>query len=75
MDDYVLGVDQPITETKGVCIAVIHRTDDDDDKLIVVPDNGLSFEEISRAWPTSLVEKLTEFQEKWFKHVILRNKI
>jgi len=35
LDVYVLGVDTPITETKGVCIAVIRRTDDDDDKLIV----------------------------------------
>jgi len=27
-----------------------------------------------QAWPTSLLEKLTEFQEKWFKHMILRKK-
>ena len=72
-DVYVLGIDKPINKITGVCIAVIHRTNDNDDKLVVTP-NGEDFsdEEISKAWPTSLVEKLVEFQEKWFKHVILR---
>lgn len=64
LDAYVLGVDGPITNTRGVCIAIIHRTDDDDDKLIVTQD-GQDFSD-------SEIEKLTEFQEKWFKHVILR---
>lgn len=67
LDAYVLGVDQPVAETKGVCIAVIHRTDDDDDKLIISPD-GKDFSDVE-------IEKLTLFQEKWFKHVILRKKI
>jgi inorganic pyrophosphatase len=67
LDAYVLGVDKPITEIKGVCVAVIRRTDDDDDKLIVTP-NGEDFSDIE-------IEKLTQFQEKWFKHVILRMKI
>ena len=67
LDAYVLGVDEPLTDTKGVCIAVIRRTDDDDDKLIISPNN----EDFS----DSEIEKLTEFQEKWFKHVILRKKI
>lgn len=67
LDAYVLGIDVPITETKGICIAVIRRTDDDDDKLIVtLNDKDFSDAEI---------EKLTQFQEKWFKHVILRKKI
>jgi len=72
-DVYVLGIDKPINKITGVCIAVIHRTNDNDDKLVVTP-NGEDFsdEEISKAWPTSLVEKLVEFQEKYFKHVILR---
>ena len=72
-DVYVLGIDKPISKIIGVCIAVIHRTNDNDDKLVVTP-NGEDFsdEEISKAWPTSLVEKLVEFQEKYFKHVILR---
>jgi len=67
LDAYVLGVDGPITKTRGVCIAVIRRTDDVDDKLIVTQD-GKDFSD-------SEIEKLTEFQEKWFKHVILRKKI
>jgi len=72
-DLYVLGIDKPVDKIIGVCIAVIHRTNDNDDKLVVTP-NGEDFsdEEISKAWPTSLVEKLVEFQEKYFKHVILR---
>jgi len=72
-DVYVLEIDKPISKIIGVCIAVIHRTNDNDDKLVVTP-NGEDFsdEEISKAWPTSLVEKLVEFQEKYFKHVILR---
>ena len=72
-DLYVLGIDKPVDKIIGVCIAVIHRTNDNDDKLVVTP-NGEDFsdEEISKAWPTSLVEKIVEFQEKYFKHVILR---
>jgi len=64
LDVYVLGVDEPLTEFYGKCIGVIHRTNDDDDKLIVVPDGlHLSDEEI---------EDKVSFQEKWFKHILLR---
>ena len=75
-DVYVLGIDKPSDKIIGVCIAVIHRTNDNDDKLVVTP-NGEDFsdEEISKAWPTSLVEKIVEFQEKYFKHVILRKSL
>lgn len=66
LDAYVLGIDTPITKTTGICIAVIRRTDDDDDKLIVTQDG--------KDLTDSEIEKLTEFQEKWFKHVILRSK-
>jgi inorganic pyrophosphatase len=67
LDAYVLGVDKPIAKTTGICIAVIHRTDDDDDKLVVTP-NGEDFSNAE-------IEKLIEFQEKWFKHIIFRMKI
>lgn len=64
LDAYVLGVDEPLETFSGVCVAVIHRTDDDDDKLIVVKEGtDISDEEI---------EKQTAFQEQWFKHILLR---
>ncbi|MGI5846071.1 MAG: Type 1 glutamine amidotransferase-like domain-containing protein [Alphaproteobacteria bacterium] len=65
LDAYVLGINKPMDEFTGRCIAIIHRTDDDDDKLIVVPDSTkITDEEI---------ESLTAYQEKWFKHIIIRN--
>ena len=66
LDAYVLGVSGPIEKMTGICIAVIHRTDDDDDKLVVTP-NGEDFSDKE-------IEKMVEFQEKWFKHIILRKK-
>jgi len=64
LDAYYLGVGKPLKKAKGICIAVIHRINDNSDKLIVVSKGiKLSDEEI---------EKQTRFQEKWFKHVIIR---
>lgn len=64
LDAYVLGLDKPIDKTVGVCIAVIHRIDDNDDKLVITT-KGEDFSDKE-------IEKLVEFQEKWFKHLILR---
>jgi|SRR3989344_3788566 len=64
LDAYYLGVDNPLNNAKGKVIAIIHRFDDDDDKLVVVPENiNLVDEEI--------LEKV-HFQEKWFKSFIVR---
>ena len=64
LDAYVLGIDKPEEDFKGKCIAVIHRTNDDDDKLIVVPENvDFSDEEIRH---------LTNFQEQYFESEIIR---
>lgn len=64
LDCYVLGIDEPIGEFEGRCIAVIHRTNDDDDKLIIVPEGkNYSDEEI---------RKLTYFQEQYFESEIIR---
>jgi len=64
LDAYVLKIDQPLKEFKGKVIAIIHRLDDDDDKLIVIPEEeNITNEEI---------EKSVEFQEKFFKHEIIR---
>lgn len=64
VDAYVLGVFEPKEEFTGICKAIIHRTDNDDDKLIVMPeDKNYSDEEI---------RALTEFQERFFKSEIIR---
>jgi len=38
LDAYLLGPTQPLDHAEGTCVGVIHRLDDDDDKLVVVPD-------------------------------------
>jgi inorganic pyrophosphatase len=64
IDAYILGVAKPLKKFLGKCIAIIHRTNDDDDKLVVVEEGvTLSNEEINNQ---------IEFQEKWFKHEIIR---
>ncbi len=64
LDAYYLGVDKPLERATGVVKAVIHRLDNDDDKLVVMPkDFNATDEEI---------EKAVNFQEQWFKHEILR---
>lgn len=64
LDAYVLGVSGPLARFEGECIAVIHRLNDADDKLIVVPTGQeCTDEEIRRA---------TEFQERFFESLILR---
>lgn len=63
LDAYVLGVSEPVPRFVGRCVAVIHRLDDDDDKLVVVPDGTqLSDGEIGR---------LTHFQEQYFASTII----
>ena len=64
LDAYLLGIFEPVSEYDGKCIAVIHRTNDNDDKLIVVP--------VDKNYSDDAIEALIEFQEKYFKHVIIR---
>jgi len=66
LDAYVLGVFEPINEFEGICIAYIHRTNDDDDKLIVVPE-GIDYTD-------DQIKALTEFQERFFESVIVRKR-
>lgn len=64
IDAYALNIDRPLQNYTGKCTAVIHRTDDNDDKLIIIPQES----EISDLE----IETQTAFQEKWFKHIIIR---
>lgn len=66
LDAYVLGIQIPKEKFTGKCVAIIHRTDDNDDKLVVVPEGvNLSDKEI---------EEAVQFQERWFHHIIIRMK-
>jgi inorganic pyrophosphatase len=64
LDAYVMGVDEPLTTFTGKCIAVVHRTNDEDDKLIVVPE-GMEFTD-------EQIMSATNFHERYFKSVVLR---
>lgn len=64
LDAYVLGISEPLETFRGKCIAVIQRSDDDDDKLIVVPEGtGYSDEQVLA---------LTKFQERYFRSTVSR---
>lgn len=64
LDCYLLGVFEPVKEFRGNCIAIIHRTNDDDDKLIIVPEN--------KEYSDDAIDALIEFQERYFEHIIVR---
>ncbi len=64
LDCYILGVFEPLEEWEGKCLAIIHRTNDDDDKLVLVPEGTW--------YSDDAIEALVEFQERYFQHVILR---
>lgn len=64
LDVYVLGEHEPIESFNGEVIAIIHRTNDDDDKLVVM--------EKGRNYTDDQIRALTEFQERWFESIIIR---
>lgn len=64
IDAYVLGVFEPLDTFEGCCIAVIHRSDDDDDKLVVAPEGV--------AYSGEQIRALVEFQERFFASTIVR---
>src|SRR5580693_6158479 len=59
LDAYVIGVKEPIESFTGRCVAIIHRLNDNDDKLVIVPEGSpmLGAEDIRSA---------TNFQEQFF---------
>ena len=67
LDAYVLGVEVPVKRYTGICIAVIQRQNDADDKLVVVPDGEQLTDEQIRSF--------TKFQEQYFLSTITRTGI
>ena len=64
LDAYVVGEFEPVETFSGKVIAIIHRKNDDDDKLIVAPNE--------KNYSDDAIRALTEFQERFFDSVIVR---
>ncbi len=64
LDCYVLGVFEPVEKFDGKCIAVVRRVNDNDDKLVIVPDG--------KQYTDDAINALIEFQERFFKHIIIK---
>ncbi len=62
LDVYVLGEDKPLKTFKGVVRAIIHRTNDNDDKLVVTS--------LEKNFDETQIREMTKFQEQWFESVI-----
>lgn len=64
LDAYVLGCFDAVEEFSGHVIAVVHRINDDDDKLVVA-SKGVNYTD-------DQIRALTEFQERFFESEIIR---
>ena len=64
VDAYILGINEPIETFAGICIAVIHRTNDEDDKLIVAS--------LGEKYSNDEIKSFINFQEKYYKSFIIR---
>jgi inorganic pyrophosphatase len=64
LDAYVLGIVEPVKKFEGLCIAVIHRLNDDEDKLVLIP--------VGKEFTDEQIRGLTDFQERFFRSEILR---
>lgn len=65
LDCYILGIYEPLKTFKGKCIAIIHRTNDDDDKLVLAPEN--------KTYTNTEIRALTDFQERYFESELIRD--
>jgi inorganic pyrophosphatase len=64
LDACILGVFEPLEIFRGKCIAVIHRLNNNDDKLIVVP--------VEKSYTAEQITALIEFQESFFESSVTR---
>ena len=62
-DAYILGVNKPVTEFTGKVIAIIHRSDDVEEKWVVAPEDVILTKD-------EIIEKV-KFQEQYFKTEII----
>jgi len=65
LDAYIIGEEKPLKDFVGVVRAVIHRLDDDDNKIIVTrADCEIDFD---------LIKKMVWFQEQYFSSILYIN--
>jgi inorganic pyrophosphatase len=64
LDAYLVGVEGPVEEFTGTGVAVIHRLDDDDDKLVVVPV-GTTVTEAELAAAVEFQERVGHYEIRW----------
>ena len=62
LDAYFLDSEKPLKTAKGKVIAIIHRLEDDDDKLIIANKN----------YTKDDIEDKIRFMEQYFKHKIIK---
>ncbi|MBR2024239.1 MAG: GrpB family protein [Clostridia bacterium] len=62
LDVYLLGVDEPVTEYKAKVIGVIHRLNDNEDKLVASP--------VDKVFTKEQIIEATYFQEQYFESEI-----
>ncbi|MGK8523991.1 inorganic diphosphatase [Nocardia asteroides] len=65
LDAYYLGPAEPMVSARGLCVAIVHRLYDDDDKLIVVPNGSAVLDDAA-------IAAAVEFQETAGRYVIVR---
>ena len=58
IDAYLLGVDEPVEQAEGTVIAVVARTDDREDKLVVAP--------AGQRYSVKQIREAIFFQERFF---------
>lgn len=63
IDAYVLGVDEPIAEFVGVVVAIVHRNNDIEQKLVVAPPGSF--------FTNAEIGEAVAFQEEHFDHEII----
>lgn len=62
-DAYILGVDRPVEKFTGKIIAIVHRSDDVEEKWVVCPENSTFTKD-------EIMEQI-RFQEKYFQSEII----
>lgn len=63
-DAYLLGVDKRVQSYEGIVYAIVERENDNEDKLIIVPEG--------KEFKIEEIKELINFQEKYFKSKIYK---